>query len=191
MLRRLEDLPHRAAFDDAACIHHRHAVAHASDDAEIMGDEQDRHAGLGLQALKQFQVLKLDRDVERSRRLIGDQHPWLAADGDGAHHALLHATAQLVRILADALFGCGDIDAAERRHRLLHHVGVRRALAALDCLAQLVADREDRIERGLRVLQHHRDPPPTDLAHFRRRALQDVLAVEQHLAFDGLGAALR
>ena len=59
-----------------------------------------------------------------------------------------------------------------------------------DRLAQLVADREHRIERGLRVLQHHRDAPAADLAHLGRRALQDVLAAQQHLALDGARAAL-
>ena len=48
-------------------------------------------------------------------------------------------------ILADALLGRGDLDAAQRRHRLLHDLGKRGALAAaLDRLAQLVADREHR-----------------------------------------------
>jgi len=105
MLRRLEDLLHRPALDDAAGIHHGHAVAHAADHAEIVGDEQDRHAVLGLQALQELEVLELDGDVERGGRLVGDEHLGLAADGDGADDALLHAAAHLVRILADALLG--------------------------------------------------------------------------------------
>ena len=57
--------------------------------------------------------------------------------------------------------------------------------AAEDRLAQLVADAEHRIERGLRVLQDHRDPAAANLAHLTRRLAQQVLAVQQHLALDG------
>src|SRR5215831_5698583 len=190
MRRRLEDLPHRAAFDDAAGIHDRDAVAHAADDTEVVGDEQDGHAGLGLQAPEQLQVLQLDGDVERGRRLVGDQHGGLTGDGDRPYHALLHAAAHLVRILAEALFGCRDLDAAERRRGLVHHFAARRPLATQDGLGQLLADREHRIERGLRILQNHRDLAAADLAHLRGRALEDILAVEQHLALDGASAAL-
>ena len=45
-----EQRPHRRAFDDAAGVHHHHVVGVVRDDAEVVGDEQDAHAGLGLQA---------------------------------------------------------------------------------------------------------------------------------------------
>ena len=39
-----EQVEHRAAFHDAACVHHRHAVGAAGHDAEVVGDE---HAARG------------------------------------------------------------------------------------------------------------------------------------------------
>jgi hypothetical protein len=39
MLRRVEEISHRAMLDDPAGIHHRHPVAHPCDDAEVVGDE--------------------------------------------------------------------------------------------------------------------------------------------------------
>jgi hypothetical protein len=36
-------------------------------------DEQDRHPELLLQAVEQLEDLRLDRDVERGRRLVGDE----------------------------------------------------------------------------------------------------------------------
>ncbi len=75
---------------------------------------------------RSFEVLELDGDVERGGRLVGDQHLGLAADGDGADHALLHAAAHLVRILADALLGRGDLHAAQRGHGLLHDLAERQ-----------------------------------------------------------------
>jgi hypothetical protein len=38
--RRTEQLVDGALFDDAAGVHHGHAIAHAGDDAQVVGDEQ-------------------------------------------------------------------------------------------------------------------------------------------------------
>src|SRR4030095_4626099 len=46
----------------------------------------------------------------------------------------------------------------------------------------LIADRERRIEGCHRLLEDHRDPVPAELAHLRRRDLQQVGAFEQDLA---------
>ena len=82
-----------------------------------MGDEQDRHPGLLLEALQQLQILELDGDIERGGRLVGNQHLRLAADRDGADDALLHAAAHLVRELTDALVRRRDLDPPQRRRR--------------------------------------------------------------------------
>jgi hypothetical protein len=37
-----ENRAHRAAFDDAAGVHHGHAVCHFGHDTEVVGDEQER-----------------------------------------------------------------------------------------------------------------------------------------------------
>ena len=46
-------------FDDLACVHHRHLVAHPCDDAEVVSDENDGHAGFVLNVLQQIEVLRL------------------------------------------------------------------------------------------------------------------------------------
>jgi hypothetical protein len=66
------DLPHRALLDDFASVHHRHPVAHLSDDTQIVGDENQRHAGLALQVFEEIEVLQLDGDVQIGGRLVGD-----------------------------------------------------------------------------------------------------------------------
>ena len=38
-----------------------------------MGDEQHRHVHLALQVLERLEDLRLDGDVERGRRLVGDE----------------------------------------------------------------------------------------------------------------------
>ena len=57
-------------------------------------------SGFDLQLLDQLQNLRLDRDVQRGRRLVGDHELRVAGQGHGDHHALAHAARQLVGILA-------------------------------------------------------------------------------------------
>ena len=52
----------------------------------------------GVQILEQLDDLRLDRDVERGGRLVGDQHVGLAQQRHGDHDALAHAAAELMRI---------------------------------------------------------------------------------------------
>src|SRR5882757_5880120 len=52
----------------------------------------------------------------------------------------------------------------------------------LNGLDQLGADGQHRIERGHRVLEHHRERAAAQLAQFLRRQLQQILPVEHHAA---------
>ena len=60
-------------LDDPAGVHDRDLVGDLGDDAEVVGDDHDRGVELALQALDQLEDLRLDRHVERRRRLVGDQ----------------------------------------------------------------------------------------------------------------------
>ena len=46
---------------------------------EVVGDEDDRQAELALQVAQQVEDLRLDRDVERGHRLVGDDSFGLSA----------------------------------------------------------------------------------------------------------------
>ena len=59
---------------------------------------------------QQLEDLRLDRHVERRRRLVGDQELGLAGDGHGDHHPLAHAARELVREGVEALFRRRDAD---------------------------------------------------------------------------------
>ena len=50
-----------------------HAVGGLRHDAEVVGDEQHRHAEALLEVADQLEHLRLHGDVERRRRLVGDQ----------------------------------------------------------------------------------------------------------------------
>ena len=57
---------------------------------------------------QQVEDLRLDGDVERRGRLVGDQQRGLAGQRHGDHDALAHAARQAVRIVVDALGRRGD-----------------------------------------------------------------------------------
>ena len=73
MLGRGEDALDRALLDDLALLHDADPVGELAHDAEIVGDEQHRHAEPRLRFLQQLQDLRLHGHVERGGRLVGDQ----------------------------------------------------------------------------------------------------------------------
>ena len=83
-------------------IHHGDPVRGLGDHAHVVGDQHDGRAVLAAEALQQRDDLRLHRDVERRRRLVGDDELRLGAQGQRDHHALAHAAGELVRIAVDA-----------------------------------------------------------------------------------------
>ena len=88
MQRPVEQLGDGGALDDAAGIHHQHAVGGLGDDAHVVRDDDDRHAELVAQVHQQVEHLRLDGHVERGRRLVGDQQLRPAGERHRDHHAL-------------------------------------------------------------------------------------------------------
>ena len=103
MLRVANSSTHRRFLDDPAGVHHRDAVGHFGDDAEVVRDQEQRQAEALLQVAQQIENLRLDRDVERRRRLVGDDERRIARQRDRDQRALAQAAGELVRIVAHAL----------------------------------------------------------------------------------------
>ena len=87
------------SLDRPTGVHHLHPVGDARDHAEVVGDQHDRRLQVLLDALHDVEDLRLDRDVERRRRLVGDEHVGLVGDRHRDHHPLAHAAGELVGIL--------------------------------------------------------------------------------------------
>ena len=68
---------------------------------------------------QQLEDLRLHRDVERGRRLVGDQQLRVVDERHRDHHALAHAAGELVRVAARARRGVGDADEVEQLERAL------------------------------------------------------------------------
>jgi hypothetical protein len=177
MLGIVEDLVARAFLDDAALLHDDDAVGDLLDHAEIMADEQAGEAVLALQFREEFEHLRAHRDVERRDRLVGDDEARPAHHGAGDRDALALAAGELVRIALGEAVAQADLGQHLGDARLLVGLvmpGTSRSGSATS------ADRHARIERGIRILEHHLAVQP--VVPIGRLALEDRLAVEQDLA---------
>ena len=63
----------RVLLDDPAGVHDGDAVGDLDRGAEVVADEDHRHAGLALQLAQKQQDLGLHRRIDGSRRLVGEQ----------------------------------------------------------------------------------------------------------------------
>ena len=140
--------------------------------------------GLLLQLEEQVEDAGLHRDVERARRLVGDDEVGVGRDRHRDEHALEHAARELVRVGVELLRGVADVDLLHERQgarlRLsLAEVGVLDAHG----LGHLPADGADRVEGRHRVLRDERDGASAQLVDDLAGA-RDVLARDARLAGD-------
>ena len=106
-----------------------------------MGDQHHRHAEAVLHVLQQVEDLRLDGDVERGGRLVGDDELRLAGQRHRDHDALAHAAGELVRVIVHAACGIGDLHQLEHLDGAGQRVLVAKALVAAQALGDLLADR--------------------------------------------------
>ena len=168
----------RPELHEPAGVHDGEPIGEAGDDTQVVGDDQDRHPELGAQPPQQLQDLGLDRHVERGGRLVGDQQARLTAERHRDHRPLAHPTAELVRVVVDALVRPGDADQLEQLDRPLLGLLLADVAVRLDRLGDLAADRQHRVEARQGILEDHRDLGATDLAQALLRQVEDVLALE-------------
>ena len=88
----------------------------------------------------------MDGDVERSRRLVGDEQARRAGKRDRDRNALAHAARHLVRILARAPLGLGDAELAEESYGPRHSLMRAEAQMLAQRLGDLAADGQHGIE---------------------------------------------
>ena len=182
MLRRVEHLGHRSLLDDAALGHDADPVGHLAHDAEVVGDEQQRHAVARLQGLEELQDLRLDGDVERRRRLVGDQQVGLVGQRHGDHDALALAAGELVGIGVEPAGGVGDADLVEQLEGAAARGGAAETLVQDQHLVDLPLDRVQRVERGHRLLEDHRDAVAAHGEQLARRRADQLAALEADAA---------
>ena len=134
--------------------------------------------------LHQLQDLGLDRDVECGGGLVGDEQLGVGGQGHGDHDPLAHPARELVRILAGPAPGVGDPDLAQHLDGSVPRLAPRDSLVQRDRLGDLVAARVDRVQRGHRLLEDHRDRVPAHVPHLLVGHREKVAAREPDRALD-------
>ena len=179
VLWRGEDLPDAALFDDFPKTHHADFFGIVVGEAEVVGDEDDGHAHLPLQVVQEVKDFRLDGDIQRSGRLVGDKQVGAVDERHGNHDALQLSAGKFVRVLFEAAFGFTDADAFKQAFATVVVVGGGGlGVVGVDRFAELCADAHVGVERGHRFLKDEADTITAQLAQFFFVRVQDGDAVE-------------
>ena len=103
MQRLGEELLGRRLLDDPAQIHDGDVLADVAHHRQVVRDEQVGEPEILLQTHQQVENLRLDRDVERRDRLVGDDEVRLDGERPRDADALPLSTAELVRLAVGEL----------------------------------------------------------------------------------------
>ena len=122
--------------------------------------------------------LGLHRDVERRRRLVGDQQRRPARQGHGDADALALPARQLVRVGAHDALRIGQADPRAQLDGEARRVAPPDAAVQAHRLGDLPPDAHHRVERRARVLEHHRDAVAAQRGVRLVVAADEVVAVE-------------
>jgi hypothetical protein len=162
MARAGEDAVDRPVLDDAAGVHHDHAVGELGHHAKVVGDEEDGDPALAAQVVDQGEDAVRRRRVERAGRLVGDQQLGLGTDDRRDQRPLRHASGQLVPALADPHLGVVDLHLADQLEHARLRLRPAHPLVQPQRLGDLPADRLQRVERPDGILE---DEPHPAAAH--------------------------
>jgi hypothetical protein len=99
----LDHVHDRALLADEAALEHEHAVGDGRDDAEVVGDEEEREAEIGAQLGEQLEHGRLNGDVERGGDLVADEENGIGRERARDRDSLALAARQLAGVaLAEA-----------------------------------------------------------------------------------------
>ena len=163
MQGREEDVIGHADFNDLAAVHNRDPVRNIGHHTQVMGDVNDGHVLLFLQAADQVQNLGLDGNVQGGGGFIADEDLGTAGYGDGDDHALAHAAGKLMRILTVAALRVRNADSFQNPVDFFTGRFALQALMQLHAFLNLVADGFQGVQTGHRILGDHGNLLTADL----------------------------
>jgi hypothetical protein len=118
-------------------------------------DQDDTDIEVGLDAVDQFEDLRLNRHVERSGGLIGDQEIGVMSKGHRDHRPLSHPSGILMGVVAEPFARLGDADRREQFDGALFSLFLGNLVVTQDRLDYLVANPVEGVQARERVLEDH------------------------------------
>ena len=179
MERVLVQVVRRRQLHDLAEVHHRDPIGDVPDDGEVVRDEEVREVELALQCLEQIDDLRLDRDVERRHRLVADDEVRIEGQGARKPDSLALTAGELVWIARRGVGG--EADDLEQLPYLRPEAPAASEPVHAQRFADDPPDRVPRVERRVRILEHHLHPL-AQRPQLRLAEVCDVLAVEDDRA---------
>ena len=174
----------RALLDDVALEHDGDAVSHVGHHAHVVRNQQDAGVELVLQRAEEVEDVGLHRDVEGGGGLVGDDDGRVARERHGDHHALPHTAGELVGELLRAALRVGDAHRFEQVYCPGPGFTPECDAVHLHRLGELFAHPDDGVERGHRLLEHHRDVVAAHIAQLLAVELADALVRDDRLTLD-------
>src|SRR3954470_4890868 len=178
MQRPREEVGRCRVLDDLAEVHDGYPVRDVSDDREVVRHEEVRETERLLELDEQVEHLRLDRDVERRHRFVGDDELRPQHERPRDADPLALAAAELVRVAPHRLRA--ESDAIERVGDAGRALVPRHPVDS-EALAYEVAYAHARIERAHGVLE---DDLHVAALRLQPRALEarEVLALDRDRA---------
>ena len=158
-------------FHEPPRLHDGDTVRERRDDAEIVRDEQQRHVEVAAKFGDERENFRLDRDVERGRRLIREQEPRPRHERERERHALAHAAGEFMRKLRKPSPGVRQVHAPSMR-RASAAPPLRQAVRGHRDFRELDANAPVRRQAAGRILEHETDAAAAySPRHFRPPAV--------------------
>ena len=168
-----------AGLDDLTAPQHRDLVGDLGDDAEIVRDEKDAGAVLAAHLADQRQDLRLRGDVERGGGLVGDEQARVEYQRHRDHDPLALPAGELMRIRRDHAPPARSSPRRESWPACAASLGGAHRRVERQHFVDLLAAREHGVERGHRLLEHHRHAACSAAREASAAGAEHVLAVEQ------------
>ena len=151
MARIAEQLAARRHLHQLAQIHHAHAVGNVFHHAHVVRHKQVGQLVLRLQVLQDVEHLRLNGHIQRGHGLITHYEFGLQCQGARNANALALAAGKLMRIAARVILL--HAHAAQRLDHALKALRARADAMHQQALANALAHRHARVQRGVRILK--------------------------------------
>ena len=168
-----------AHLHTAPAVHDGDALAERTDQAQVVGDEEEGHVQLLPQFFEQVDDLRLDRYVQGTGRLVTDEHLGVHGDGLGDGGALALAAGELMGKPVGVV-GL-EPDAGDQVDDVLVAPLLGADVEVVQHLPDAGADLPAGVEGTHRILKDHLNIV-VGLPQLFAPDLGDILALQKHLA---------